>query len=384
MAKFLEKLRSIGSKPHQPLPSGFYVYHTPEQEPDQFRLHLRVEPDGEGVLIVNASSILHLNQTATEFAYDLIQGKTEAQIIEMVAGRFDAAPEIIAQDVASFHQQLLNFVKKSDQEPIANFGFEPTSNYQDISAPYRLNCCLTYRTESLNADLPEAAIFEELDTDAWKSMIKKSFDAGIPHLVFYGGEPTLRDDLIPLLQYCEELGLVTGLVSSGRKLTDEAYIESLLASGLDHLLIPYDPEDTQLRAALTKILPLDLYTCVGFSVNNTTEYPPLIDQLIELGTNAFSLVPAGPESYGKYLEVAEYINNSNAALVGDLPLPAAQVELVKARNHLKESLQEAEYVILEVKPDGEVYSSPVFGHRLGNLLEENWQSIWDRRFQEQP
>ena len=31
------------------LTPGFYTYHTAPDSPDQFRLHLRVEPDGEGI-----------------------------------------------------------------------------------------------------------------------------------------------------------------------------------------------------------------------------------------------------------------------------------------------------------------------------------------------
>ena len=59
-------------EPIKSLTPGFYTYHTAPEAPEQFRLHLRVEPDGEGILVVNAATVLHLNQTATEFAYYLI------------------------------------------------------------------------------------------------------------------------------------------------------------------------------------------------------------------------------------------------------------------------------------------------------------------------
>ncbi len=56
--------------------AGIYEYHTPPDSPQQFRLHLRVEKDGHGVLLINAAKVLHLNQTATEHASLILQEKT--------------------------------------------------------------------------------------------------------------------------------------------------------------------------------------------------------------------------------------------------------------------------------------------------------------------
>ena len=88
-----------------PLESGFHSYHSPKDDPEPYRLHLRIEPNGEGVLIVNASSVLHLNQTAAEFAYYLIKGKQDDEITRLVSERFSAPTETIAADVALFRQQ---------------------------------------------------------------------------------------------------------------------------------------------------------------------------------------------------------------------------------------------------------------------------------------
>ena len=67
----------------QPTPTGFYTYHTPEGQPNQYRLHLRVLPDETGILIVNAASILRLNQTGTYFAWLKMQGKSANEILEL-------------------------------------------------------------------------------------------------------------------------------------------------------------------------------------------------------------------------------------------------------------------------------------------------------------
>ncbi len=55
-------------QPRQAIPTGMYHYQAPPDDPRNYRLHLRMEESGGGVLIVNAATILHLNQTAAEYA----------------------------------------------------------------------------------------------------------------------------------------------------------------------------------------------------------------------------------------------------------------------------------------------------------------------------
>lgn len=49
------------------------------------------------------------------------------------------------------------------------------------------------------ANQPLSAV-PELDTDQWLAVIEKCRNAGIPQLTFTGGEPTLRHDLVKLVQ----------------------------------------------------------------------------------------------------------------------------------------------------------------------------------------
>jgi len=92
-------LRAKKSNQVEILPSGMYSYHTDPTSPDQFRLHLRVEPDGNGILVVNAATVLHLNQTATEIAYNLIQGQDSVQIVDSISIRYDTSREVLMRDV---------------------------------------------------------------------------------------------------------------------------------------------------------------------------------------------------------------------------------------------------------------------------------------------
>ena len=44
---------------------------------EKSRIHLRLDPDGHGTLIVNANRILHLNPTAALMAYLILEGTSD-------------------------------------------------------------------------------------------------------------------------------------------------------------------------------------------------------------------------------------------------------------------------------------------------------------------
>ena len=94
----------------------------------------------------------------------------------------------------------------------------------------------------------------------------KAWAAGIPHITFTGGEPTLRDDLPVLIAHAEKIGQVTGLLTDGMKLTNKEYLNSLLQTGLDHLLFILQPDNPASWEALQIILPEDLFTTVHLTV----------------------------------------------------------------------------------------------------------------------
>ncbi|MGD9022680.1 MAG: radical SAM protein [Deltaproteobacteria bacterium] len=52
-----------------------------------------------------------------------------------------------------------------------------------------------------------------------------------PSVKFFGGEPTVRDDLIDIINMAHSRGLSTNVVTNGIRLADEKYCERLLATG---------------------------------------------------------------------------------------------------------------------------------------------------------
>ena len=87
----------------------------------------------------------------------------------------------------------------------------------------------------------------ELTTDEWKNAIDKLKMAGVPMLTFTGGEPTMRDDLVELIDYSK--WFVTRLNTNGIALTPEL-AAALRKASLDSVQITLYSHDEVVHNSL--------------------------------------------------------------------------------------------------------------------------------------
>jgi hypothetical protein len=381
---FIQSINDFFSK-KRPLPPGLYSYQTPQDAKEQYRLHLRIEKDGTGILIINASTVLHLNQTAVEFAYHLIKQTDESSAVNRISRRYQVDKDKVRLDYGKFQNEIQTLIQVPDLDPVTYLDIERQEPYTgDITAPYRLDCALTYQvgTGSHQEHAPVDRVDRELTTDEWISILHKAYDNGIPHLLFTGGEPTLRDDLPELLLKAEELGLVTGLLTDGYKLGDDAYRQILLTNGLDHLMMVFNPEDPQLWEILEKILAEDLFTTVHMTLHENEDLRPYIFRLAEMGTNAISLSSADESLNHELQALRDFAAVEQLDLVWDMPVPYSSnnpvaLELKNAEN--AEPPEGAGKAWLYVEPDGDVLPAQgMYDQILGNILTDPWEKIWEQ------
>lgn len=384
MANLFQSVKQFFSQ-KQPLPVGMYSYLAPADQDSQYRLHLRIEGDGSGILVINASTVLHLNQTAVEYAYHIIHETPTAKVFEEVAKRYQVDPEQVRLDFEAFQDQIQTLIHTPDLDPVSYLGIERQDPYQaEISAPYRLDCALTYKVDkdSHENDAPVDRVDRELTTDEWKAILHKAYQVGIPHVLFTGGEPTLRDDLAELLQEAEDLGLVTGLLSDGIKLGDKEYLDTLLTSGLDHFMMIFDPEDDRDWQVLETVLPEDLFTTVHLTLRNGADLQPVIKRLAEMGANALSLSAADLEMGEKLQSLRDYAAVQQLDLVWDMPVPYSSnnpVSLELEQDSDQALIEGAGKAWLYVEPDGDVLPAQGLADQIkGNLLTDDWEQIWSK------
>jgi len=368
----------------KPLPAETLHFQSPQDDEIPYRLHLRMHGDGSSLLVVNAATILHLNPSATEYAYHFIKGTQEEDAAKAVAKRYRVNKAQALQDYQLFCERINTLVHSNDLDPVSYFGFERIDPHSDgLTAPLRLDCALTYALPDGNSadDTPTKRIDRELATAEWTSILDKAWAVGIPHVTFTGGEPTLRDDLPDLIAYAEAKGMVSGLLSDGLKLANKTYLNTLLQTGLDHLLFILQPDNEASWAALDVILPEDLYTTVHITINaeNASKVQDTLERLGKLEINSLSL-SASPDQVETLQLAREQAANMGVSLTWDLPVPYSAHHPV-ALETIEENIPDgAGKAWLYVEPDGDVLPTQGMADNiLGNFLRDDWSEIWKSR-----
>ena len=380
MAKITESFRSLFS-PIQPIAPGMYHYIAPQNDPRNYRLHLRVEGDGSGILIVNASTVLHLNQTAAEYAYYFVHNTPAEQVAKKISKRYRVEPEQAYADYRNLGERILTLVETPDLDPVTFLDFNRRTPYAGkMTAPYRLDCALTYRLPP-GADpayAPSKRVSRELNTAEWAQVLEKAWAAGIPHVVFTGGEPTLREDLPTLAEHAEYLGMVAGLLTDGLRLADGAYRDKLLRTGLDHLLIVLQGDDDTAWTALKGCLDGDIFTAVHLTLNegNKADYAQTLNKLAEIGVPAVSLTAAAHDLDSDLQAARNLAASLGMELVWDLPVPYSAHNPVNLEVPDAELVEGAGRAWLYVEPDGDVLPAQGAEPVLGNFLNDPWEKIW--------
>jgi len=285
------------------------------------------------------------------------------------------------QDYSDFKETIDTLVTIPDLDPIAYLGFERTRPYSgEITAPYRLDCALTYQLPpSLDAQFaPHTRADRDLSSQEWITILDKSWAAGIPHVIFTGGEPTLRDDLLELIEYSEQLGQVTGLLTDGIRLGENGYFESLLNTGLDHILILLQPDHEELWDNIHLASQSDIYTTVHISISqqNEKDVEAYLQRLSELEVPSVSLSAAAEGFEDALVAAQELAANLNISLVWDTPVPYSMNNPFALEFKGRERPPGAGHAWLYVEPDGDVLPDQEINEVLGNLVRDPWDDVW--------
>lgn len=395
--------RSPGRRPA----AGIYAY-TKELEDGRTQLHLRVEEDGHALLLINANRAVHLNPTAACMAWMLLEGWSQAHMLKELQHRFRVSRRQVLTDLENVAQHIDGLVRPDQVCPIHDLNLEILPPFSERpSAPYRMDMALTYRCNANCAHCYNARPrgFQELPTDAWLRMIDRTWEVGIPHICFTGGEATLRADLPQLVRRAQSNGQITGLLTNGRTLADPAYVQALVDAGLDHVQITLESHLSEVHDGMVRALGAWDDTVAGirnclqeelFVMTNTTllvENSPTIVETIDfladlgvptLGFNALIYAGRGKSvgtglreaSLGSLLEdVRTRTQENGQRLIWYTPTQYCQFDPVQMQLGVK-SCTAARYNMC-IEPDGGVIPCQSFYQPLGNFQEDTWDSIWN-------
>jgi radical SAM protein with 4Fe4S-binding SPASM domain len=399
--------RSEPSAPGGHARAGLYHYAR-ERAGEKSRVHLRIDPDGHGTLIVNAARIFHLNPTAAQMAYQTLEGHDVSHLASDLHKSYKIDRKTALQDATAFAGQLDELIFPNGSCPICDLELEVTAPFSAMpSAPYRMDLAITYRcnndcTHCYNA---RARNYPELDTGQWKKILDQLWALGIPHIVFTGGEPTLRDDLPELIAHAEGNGQITGVNTNGRRLSDAAYLDLLIEAGLDHAQITLESHLPEIHDRMVKsqgawqqtvsgiknALASHLYVMTNTTLlqDNSLELSGTLTFLHELGVPTIglnALIYSGkgarvnrgiPESkLPPLLEIARRLTGEyDQRLIWYTPTQYCHFDPMLLELGIK-GCTAARYNMC-IEPDGSVIPCQSYYSSLGNMLTDTWETIWN-------
>lgn len=372
------------------------------------RLHLRIDDDNAGLLLINANRAIHLNPTAAFMAWLHLEGVGEQDAVEQLRRRYRSDATLLSEDYRQTVERIRSLALSDGTCPVHDLEFDiqaPFSNRP--SAPYRMDLALTYRCNENCSHCYNARprTHPEIETRAWQEIINRLWDIGIPHICFTGGEATLRDDLPDLVAHAEAQGQITGLLTNGRRLSDYGYAKELEVAGLDHVQITIESarlkiHDEMVRAngawqdtvaGIRNALDLGLFVMTNTTLLQANAYhiEETIEFLAELGVPTIGCNALIYSGKGK--EVGTGISEDDLAPLLDLVKEATQrhgqrliwytptqycnFDPVQMQLGVK-ACTAAQYNMC-IEPDGNVIPCQSFYEPLGNMLQDHWDTIWN-------
>lgn len=248
---------------------------------------------------------------------------------------------------------------------------------------------------------------KELSTSEWKSIIDKCRKAFIPQITFTGGEPTMRDDLVELVEYSK--WFVTRLNTNGIKLTKEL-AGKLMDASLDSVQITFYSNDAAIHNKLVGAAQYDNTVAgiknalaAGLSVSVNTplctlnrDYVETLKFLHDLGviyvtcsgliTTGNALTETSESLQLKKDEIREIVRAAvEYCYANDMEISFTSPGWIENEFFEEMGINTpscgAGLSNMAVTPGGNVVpcQSWLKGEPLGNILKDKWEDIWNSR-----
>ena len=187
------------------------------------RLHLRIDPDGGGMLMANAAQAASLSPVGVQMARDVLEGRSDEAIVADINAAFaGAADEQVTGDLARVRRLIADLAEPGDNYPISNLSGVSVWE-RELAAPLR-------------ADVVQG------EPDTMRAVFHALWDAAVPHVTVIARPHADPAQLPVIIEAAEDIGMITGLRSVASRLTEDI-VEQAAMAGLDHLDLLYISND---------------------------------------------------------------------------------------------------------------------------------------------
>ncbi len=375
---------------------------TLQVEEGQLRLSLR-EEEKYSILNINGAHLLYLNETATTYIKLIMEELDEDEVVEQITKKYRVSKEVARKDYEQVLFTILTLASRRDICPFSFLGVESIPPFsEELKAPHRFDLAVTYQCNNdcfhCYAGGPRKT--KELSTREWKKIIDIVDSLDVGSIIFTGGEPLLREDLVELVAYSRNI--VTGLISNGRRLTQDM-VSQLEKAELDHVQITVEGfKETHNRMVCAEAWEETIQgikNCLDstiFTLTNTTltvwnadEVPDFLEHLSGLGLQRFalnSIIKTGRAENAEYgLTPSEL--NTHLQIIKDKALdlglemvwytPTRRCDFDPLSLGLGLKMCSAARINVTVEPDGRVIPCQSWFEGMGNILKDPWKKIWN-------
>ena len=365
------------------------LYHAMKEAEGMYtRFHLRVEGDGSGMLIANATAAAQLTPTGVVIVKGLLEGMSEPEILDALQRRFSGATDTMMRDDISRVQSLI-------QQIVAPGDTYPVFNLEDAS--------VSPRSAQLIAPLQAAVPLAE--PERLVPLIDRLWEVGIPHATFWVSPSPDAAALVRAVERAEDLGMIAGVRGRASDLAAGTLLQDLWQAGLDHATVLYTSDDAEIHDALCgegdHAAALSVFDWLEAEQISAVAEVPLIPETMETlydtietllarGADNLSFVafaaldPASAEAHGVFnadamvqvaTTVEETADRNHARFMWNPPVeidPAlALADQVQAGPRCSGD------VAVRVEPDRTVIPPRGPALSAGNLLNDVWDDIWN-------
>lgn len=386
---------------------------------------------GSSVVILNGQDVIPVNISWTILLNEFIKEVNRYHGKEITKQDSESIISNTIVAVRKVYPFLLKKLIKRDLYTIMNtfteiaYGKEPTEAVDFMTmgeyapymrAPHRMDLLVSAMTKNGNWNCNQKCVHcyaagqvhaeeSELPTEKWKQIIDKCREACIPQITFTGGEPTMREDLVELIDYSR--WFVTRLNTNGIRLTKELS-EKLMEASLDSCQITFYSVDEKIHNQLVganqyaaTIAGIDNALAAGLNISINTP-------LCTLNKDYVNTLEFLHKRGVMYVTCSGLITTGNACNEASEKLQLSKEEITdilqKAVDYCRENGMEISFTSpgwideeffkknglnpptcgaclsnMAVTPSGNVVpcQSHLSSEILGNMLSDDWQDIWN-------
>ncbi len=375
------------------------------------RDYVFIRPE-DRLLILRPNKIHHLNRTATEMLTTLYAQATPDvdAVVRQTAARYDVPEAQVAADLDRLLRSLSLVLQDQDGAAPAVRRTPFGSHFREL--PVLSEIALTYRCQNrctfCYASSPDRGPkVPEMTTAQVKRILDIIVDdARVPTVSFTGGEPTLRPDLPELIAYAKSRRLRTNLITNGLRCGANSYVEKLAAAGLDSAQVSLEGATPDIHDAIVghpgawrrtvqgirnlKTAGIHVHTNTTINRLNRDHLLALVDFLAEMEQPYLSMnmvirtggavghPDIGYDEIGDVvLPLKERANEHGMKFIWYSPVPLCLFNTV-AHGLGSQSCSAADG-LLSIAPDGSVLPCSSFEQGVGNLLQESFEAVWNKR-----